>query len=193
LAGAVTCSPSCRASFPNLGNRSQEKGTPASNDGTPRTLVCAQTPKMVSDGKERTYKVKPSALASRSHSLICPLCEAGELSSGGQDGVQCSMCAYAPSRSFLEALWQIISLPDALGSHACEECGHPEMRRLPDGVSHCPGCGSEILPTKSNCRTQAVGTSSGLRQGGGGHLDAPPAPKKFSHRRVRQAPEGGKP
>ena len=60
------------------------------------------------------------------------------------------MCSYAPSRGFLEALRQIVSLPDALGSHACEECGHPEMRCLPDGVSHCPGCGSEVLPTISN-------------------------------------------
>jgi ribosomal protein L37AE/L43A len=133
--------------------------------------------------------VKPSDLASGSHSMICPSCEAGELSSGGQGGVQCSLCAYAPSRSFLEALRQIISLPDALGSHACEECGHPEMRLLPDGVSHCPGCGSEVLPTKSKCRTQAVGTSSGHRQGCDGNPDTVPAPKKPSHRRVIQAPE----
>ncbi len=60
------------------------------------------------------------------------------------------MCGYAPSRGSLEALRQIISLPDALGKHACEECGHPEMRCLLDGVSHCPGCGSEVLPTTSN-------------------------------------------
>ncbi|MBA2715209.1 MAG: hypothetical protein H0U55_16875, partial [Rubrobacteraceae bacterium] len=26
------------------------------------------------------------------------------------------------------------------------ECGHPEMRRLPDGTYHCPACGSEVLP-----------------------------------------------
>jgi ribosomal protein L37AE/L43A len=148
----------------------------------------------VSDGKERTHRVKPSTLALRSHSIICPSCEAGELSPSGQGEVQCSLCAYAPSHSVLEALQQIISLPDALGSHACEECGHPEMRLLPDGVSHCPGCGSEVLPTRSNCRTQAVGTSSGHRQGSGvGNPETVPAPKKSSHRRVRQAPEGGKP
>jgi ribosomal protein L37AE/L43A len=45
----------------------------------------------------------------------------------------------------LEALREIAALPDALGSHACE-CGHPEMRRLPDGVFHCPACGCEVLP-----------------------------------------------
>jgi hypothetical protein len=92
--------------------------------------------------------VKHSTLPSGSHVLICPICEAGELLSGGHlNGVQCQVCGYAPDRGVLEALWQITSLPDALGDHACEECGHPEMRRLPDGVSHCPGCGSEVLST----------------------------------------------
>src|ERR671917_859590 len=112
-------------------------------------------------------KVKASALGSGSQSIICPSCEAGGLRSDGhQNGVRCPVCSYAPSRGVLEALRQIISLPDALGSHACE-CGHPEMRRLPDGVFHCPACGSEVLLTKSNCRAQAVGTSGGHRQGGG--------------------------
>jgi hypothetical protein len=45
----------------------------------------------------------------------------------------------------LEALREIAALPDSLGSHACE-CGHPEMRLLPDGVFHCPACGCEVLP-----------------------------------------------
>src|SRR3712207_5704326 len=147
----------------------------------------------------RTHKVKPSAPASGSHSIICPSCEADRLLSGGHNGVRCPLCGYAPSRSFLEALLQIIALPDAIGSHACEECGHPEMRLLPDGVSHCPGCGSEVLPTISKCRTQAVGASRGHRQGSGvGIPDAASAPKKSSQRQssyrcVMQAPEGGKP
>jgi ribosomal protein L37AE/L43A len=129
--------------------------------------------------------VKSSTLASGPHSLICSLCEAGELSSGGHHNwVQCPACGYVPSRSVLQTLRQIISLPDALGSHACEGCGHPEMRRLPDGVAHCPGCGSEVLPTISTYSTKAVGTSTGHRQGGGGNPDAVPAPKKSSHRRV---------
>jgi hypothetical protein len=46
----------------------------------------------------------------------------------------------------LEALRSISALPEALGSHACEECGHPEMRLLPDDTFHCPACGSEVLP-----------------------------------------------
>jgi ribosomal protein L37AE/L43A len=147
----------------------------------------------VSDGKERRHKVKPSALASGSHSFICPICEASELPSGGQNGVQCSVCGHAPSRGFLQALRQIISLPDALGGHACEECGHPEKRLLPDGVSHCPGCGSEVLPTRSKSRTEAVGMSRDHRQSGGGHPDAVPALKKSSQRRMRQAPKGVEP
>jgi ribosomal protein L37AE/L43A len=122
--------------------------------------------------------VKPSALASGSNSIICPSCEAGELSSGGHNGDRCPVCGYAPGRGVMEALRQIIALPDALGSHACEECGHPEMRRLPDGVSHCPGCGSEVLPTISTYPTQVAGTSRGHRKGGGGgHPDAVPATK----------------
>jgi ribosomal protein L37AE/L43A len=138
--------------------------------------------------------VKPSALASGSHSIICPLCEAGELTPcGHHNGIQCSLCGYTPSRSFLQVLQQIITLPDTLGRHACEECGHPEMRLLPDGVSHCPGCGSEIVPTRSKCRTQAVGANRGHRQGAGEDSETSAAPEKFSQRRVMQAPEGGEP
>ena len=129
----------------------------------------------VSDGRERTHQVKPSALASGTRSIICPSCEAGELRpSGHQNGVQCPVCGYAPSHGLLEALQQITTLPDALGSHACEECGYPEMRRLPGGVCHCPGCGSEVLPTRSKRCAQTVGTSGDHLQRSGGNPDAPP-------------------
>jgi hypothetical protein len=46
----------------------------------------------------------------------------------------------------LETLRRIPALPDALGSHACEECGHPEMRLLPDGTFHYPAYRSEVFP-----------------------------------------------
>jgi hypothetical protein len=49
----------------------------------------------------------------------------------------------------LKALRQITDLPDALGRHACE-CGHPEMRRLPDGTHHCPACRSEVAPVDTH-------------------------------------------
>src|ERR671916_3544630 len=111
------------------------------------------------------HTVKPSALASGSHSIICPICEAGELSYGcHHNQVRCPMCGYAPSRGVLEALRQIIFLPDALGNYACE-CRHPEMRRLPDGVFWCPACGSEVLPASSECHAEGAGSSRGHRQG----------------------------
>jgi ribosomal protein L37AE/L43A len=51
----------------------------------------------------------------------------------------------------LLTLEQIIALPSASGKHACEECGHPEMRRLPDGTFHCPSYGSEVSPIETIC------------------------------------------
>jgi hypothetical protein len=57
-------------------------------------------------------------------------------------------------------LEQIAVLPDALGAHACES-GHPEMRRLPDGVFHCPACGSEVLTeSPSGLENARVGSTS---------------------------------
>ena len=89
--------------------------------------------------------MKGSSLASKLHSLVCPLCEAGGLEPLGHDSARCDFCGGSLSGSLLVALCEIVSLPDALGSHACE-CGHPEMRRLPEGVFHCPACGCEVLP-----------------------------------------------
>ena len=91
-----------------------------------------------------------SSLASRSRSLICPLCEAGKLKPSGQDSARCTSCASPVSGAMLGALRQIVALPDALGKHACEECGHPEMRRLSDGTFHCPACRSEVLPSDAS-------------------------------------------
>jgi hypothetical protein len=79
------------------------------------------------------------------HPLICPLCEVHELDPYGRDSTLCPHCALFGG-VFLESLRQVSALPDAIGAHA-SECGHPEMRRLPDGVFHCPACGSEILPS----------------------------------------------
>ncbi|MBA2442072.1 MAG: hypothetical protein H0V53_06655 [Rubrobacter sp.] len=76
--------------------------------------------------------------------LVCPVCGAGELTARGAR-VECASCEQTVDGELLEVLRQIVALPDAVGSHACE-CGHPEMRRLPDGVFWCPACGSEVLP-----------------------------------------------
>jgi ribosomal protein L37AE/L43A len=93
-------------------------------------------------------KVKAPTLASRFDYLLCPVCQVGELHSLGGESARCSSCGYILGVSLLLTLEQIIALPDALGKHACE-CGHPEMRRLPDGAFHCPSCGSEVLPIEA--------------------------------------------
>jgi ribosomal protein L37AE/L43A len=90
--------------------------------------------------------VNGSTLASRPDAMICPFCEAGELLLFGGVSTRCDSCARTVEGAVAKILGQIASLPDALGGHACEECSHPEMRRLPDGVFHCPACGSEVLP-----------------------------------------------
>lgn len=58
----------------------------------------------------------------------------------------------------LVTLKQIVALPDALVKRACEECGHPEMRSLPDGTFHCPACRSEVVSTESNLSAAASAT-----------------------------------
>ena len=90
------------------------------------------------------HKVKPSAPASGSHSIICPFCELGKLVSLGHGFARSDLCGLPLLGSTLETLGNIIGLPDALGVHPCE-CGHPEMRELPGGVFHCPACRSEVL------------------------------------------------
>jgi ribosomal protein L37AE/L43A len=87
----------------------------------------------------------PSGTGSRPHHIVCPFCESGKLVSLGEGFARCDSCALPLLGSALETLWDVIGLPDALGSHPCE-CGHPEMRRLPDGLFHCPACRSEVLP-----------------------------------------------
>jgi ribosomal protein L37AE/L43A len=89
-----------------------------------------------------------SRTASKSRRIICPFCESGTLISFGYNLARCDSCRLPLVGSTLETLRDVISLPDALGSHPCE-CGHPRMRELPDGVFHCPACGSEVLPVEA--------------------------------------------
>ncbi len=85
----------------------------------------------------------PSRETSKPNSIVCPACARGELGTRGLDLAECDFCGRDFEGAVLRTLEQIVALPDALGEHACE-CGHPEMRRLPDGVFHCPACGSEV-------------------------------------------------
>ncbi|HZB10971.1 MAG TPA: hypothetical protein VE525_17845 [Rubrobacter sp.] len=87
----------------------------------------------------------PSRTASRTHHTVCPFCESGELVPLGQGFARCGSCGMPLVSSTLETLRDIVGLPEVLGAHPCE-CGHPQMRELPDGVAHCPACGSEVLP-----------------------------------------------
>jgi ribosomal protein L37AE/L43A len=78
----------------------------------------------------------------------CPYCEAHELKPFGHSSARCKDCGGELSGALLQTLRCITDLPDAFGRHACD-CGHPEMRRLPDGVYRCPACGSEVIPVGS--------------------------------------------
>jgi ribosomal protein L37AE/L43A len=90
----------------------------------------------------------PSRTVSESRRIICPFCESGKLISLGPNLARCDSCGLPLVGSTLETLRYVIGLPDALGAHPCE-CGHPEMRELPDRVFHCPACGSEVLPMEA--------------------------------------------
>ena len=89
----------------------------------------------------------PSRIMSRPNRIVCPACGSRELQLRGLEPARCDSCGFSVEDAMFRTLEQIAALPDALGSHACE-CGHPEMRRLPDGVFRCPSCGSEVLPIK---------------------------------------------
>ena len=104
--------------------------------------------------------MKGSSMASKLCSLVCPLCEAGELNPLGHDQARCDSCGGSLSGAMLEALRQIATLQYAVGSHACE-CGHPEMRVLPDGVFHCPACGCEVLPLAASKGKSARAAAGG--------------------------------
>jgi ribosomal protein L37AE/L43A len=85
-----------------------------------------------------TYKGKTRAPG-------CPFCSEGQLRAFGRNSLRCNECGGVLGGALLDTLNRIVTLPEAAGGHACE-CGHPEMRRLPDGVYRCPACGSEVTP-----------------------------------------------
>jgi ribosomal protein L37AE/L43A len=84
-------------------------------------------------------------ITTKIYSPRCPFCEVHELEPSGHDAARCPSCGAFLSGLLLETLRQIVELPIVVGQHACE-CGHPEMRLLPDGVYRCPACASEVTP-----------------------------------------------
>jgi ribosomal protein L37AE/L43A len=108
---------------------------------------------------------KQTHTASNTDSIICPCCGINELERSAEGVAHCTRCDRPLSPLMLKTLKQIVSLPNAIGSHACE-CGHPEMRCLVDGVLWCPGCGSEVLPlSASPLRSESESTSEAYRCG----------------------------
>ena len=108
---------------------------------------------------------KLTHISSNTNSIICPCCGIDKLERNADGEARCSRCDRPISTQVLETLEQIVSLPDAIGSHACE-CGHPEMRHLADGVLRCPGCGSEVLPlSASEIRSESDLMSEAYRCG----------------------------
>ena len=97
--------------------------------------------------------MRRSSVASRSDCLVCPRCEVDQLYPSDRDSMHCQSCGTHLRGGVLETLRSIAALPDTLGAHACE-CGHPEMRLLPDGVFHCSACGSEVLPLEASGRSR---------------------------------------
>jgi transcription elongation factor Elf1 len=102
----------------------------------------------------------PSRATSRPGHIVCPTCGAGVLRPRELhlEITSCDSCGLSVEGAVLRTLEQIITLPEAEGAHPCE-CGHPEMRHLPDRVFHCPACGSEVLPPK--VRRNLPGSSVG--------------------------------
>jgi ribosomal protein L37AE/L43A len=134
--------------------------------------------------------VKSLSLASRPDSLLCPLCEVSKLYPSGRDSVRCESCGGRLSGAMLKTLRGISALPDVFGRHACEECGHPEMRRLPDGTFHCPACGSEVLPLKALGAQCSGGGDPGFRRSSHDYAaltKSAPTPK-----RRKEKEEGGR-
>ena len=86
--------------------------------------------------------------SSRPEYLVCPACESGELQPQARGLASGALCDCLFSGAILKVLAQITALAEAQGKHACEECHHPQMRLLPDGVFHCPACGTEVLPVR---------------------------------------------
>jgi uncharacterized Zn finger protein (UPF0148 family) len=104
-------------------------------------------------------------ISSTTNSIICPCCGIDELKRSAEGEARCSRCDRLISTQVLKTLEQIVSLPDAIGSHACE-CGHPQMRNLADGIMWCPACGSEVLPfSASEMRSESESVSEAYRCG----------------------------
>lgn len=90
----------------------------------------------------------PKHTKSRPGYIVCPKCESGglQLKPYTFTLAECSFCSQAFERAVFKTLKQIAALQEIVGTHACEECLHPEMHRMAGGGFLCPACHSEVLP-----------------------------------------------
>ena len=88
------------------------------------------------------------SVAAKRVALVCPSCEVYSMQAVGNMQARCPGCAFEVTGGMLKTILEILALPEALGTHACEECGQPQMRRLPDGIFHCPACHAEVTPVE---------------------------------------------
>jgi ribosomal protein L37AE/L43A len=95
-------------------------------------------------------------ITTRAQSLCCPFCEVYDLERYGHSSLRCASRDNFLTGTLLETLRHIVDLRDAIGSHACE-CGHPEMKRVPDAGYWCHACSSEVLPAQERLETSRTG------------------------------------
>jgi ribosomal protein L37AE/L43A len=88
------------------------------------------------------------SVATKRVALVCPSCEVYRMQAVGSMRARCPGCRFELEGGMLKTLLEVLAVPEALGTHACEECGHPQMRRLPDGIYHCPVCHAEVTPVE---------------------------------------------
>ena len=91
-----------------------------------------------------------SAILTKRVPLVCPECEVYRMQAAGNMRARCPGCGFELTGGMLKTVLEILALPEALGTHACEECGQPQMRRLPDGIYYCPVCHAEVTPFVSH-------------------------------------------
>src|SRR5215203_7291309 len=108
----------------------------------------------------RRPSVGSATTGSRAGYLVCPGCGCGQLQPPRgflSRLLECDFCKRAFENTIVETIMQIVALPRALGKHPCD-CGHPEMRRLPDGVS-------TVRPAAPRCCPFPCLDPDGLRRG----------------------------
>ena len=77
--------------------------------------------------------MKGASSASTYSSLICPLCEGGELRPSGQHSARCDSCAGLVSKAVLEALREITACQTPWGHTPARSAATPRCGASPTG------------------------------------------------------------